>query len=463
MNSPVPKIAISPTTVVPAAAATHVSSSPLAGRLPVASPAGPVGRGSLSSGVVSPVDHGLGEAAVSLSPDRALLARLLGSGGESLRQCMQCATCSSVCELASAQSPFPRKEMLWAQWGMKARLMADLDLWICHECHQCTRRCPRGARPGDVMAALRRECVIHYCFASPVGIWLARPVGLVVVAVASALALASAMVLWQAGGAASAELTTALSNPRIVFPFWERLPRGLLVTLFGGVLAFDVVAAGTALFRFGSALTAALPAVARNVPARSRLESAIRVIGRIGMHDDFGACTFGRGRHVNHALVVYGMLGLCLVDLWVVVAPFNPLVSGFVYPMSFLDPWKILGNVAGLALLAGSVGLAWQRGARSLKSAAGTFWDWSLLALLALVVLTGFATELLHFARLEALRHGAYFVHLTMVLTFLFCLPYSKLAHGAYRAVAMVIAERYGRLRWPAAEGEHGDPAKVIP
>src|SRR5512138_2899158 len=128
-----------------------------------------------------------------ISPDRTLLAAVLGSGGEDLRKCMQCATCSAVCELADAQHPGPRKEMLWAQWGLRERLMGDPDLWLCHQCNDCTRRCPRGARPGDVMAALRRECVVHYATPRAFGRFVNRPGGLGVLALlAAALLLAAA-------------------------------------------------------------------------------------------------------------------------------------------------------------------------------------------------------------------------------------------------------------------------------
>src|SRR5512133_3353636 len=73
-------------------------------------------------------------APAPLRPDRELVRSLVSSGGEALRQCMQCATCSSVCALSSDDKPFPRKEMLWAQWGLRDRLVADADLWLCHEC-----------------------------------------------------------------------------------------------------------------------------------------------------------------------------------------------------------------------------------------------------------------------------------------------------------------------------------------
>ena len=44
-------------------------------------------------------------------------------GGENAARCYQCATCSSVCELAPANAPFPRRQILWAQWGLKDRLI----------------------------------------------------------------------------------------------------------------------------------------------------------------------------------------------------------------------------------------------------------------------------------------------------------------------------------------------------
>jgi quinone-modifying oxidoreductase subunit QmoC len=54
-------------------------------------------------------------------------------GGENAARCYQCATCSSVCELAPANAPFPRRQILWAQWGMEDRLMGDAGPWLCHQ------------------------------------------------------------------------------------------------------------------------------------------------------------------------------------------------------------------------------------------------------------------------------------------------------------------------------------------
>jgi len=383
--------------------------------------------------------------------DRELLCRVLGSGGDALRQCVQCATCSGVCALAAELAPLPRKEMLWAQWGLKDRLMTDVDLWLCHECHDCTRRCPRGARPGDVMAALRRECIAHYSAPRWLGRAATRPAQLPGVVLSCALLLGFGMWLWDATGAGAREL--AVQSERIVMPFTPQLPHGLLIVLFGTVVLFDCIVFAVGLHRFWHALAASSGRALTETKSAPEPSPVAVVLRRIFWHHDFARCTEEAPRRLSHTIVLYSMLALAVVDLWVLSARCNPLRSGLVYPLGITDPWKLLANLAGVALIVGCILMTRERMRRRLATAeagarpTGTYSDWLLLGLLLAVALTGFVTEALHFMRVDELRVWAYLVHLVTVLTFFVLLPYSKLAHVAYRTVALIAAERQGLRR----------------
>ena len=63
-------------------------------------------------------------AQCTLKPDLEFARELTEAGGESLKKCFQCATCSVACPLAPANAPYPRKEMVWASWGLKDKLRA---------------------------------------------------------------------------------------------------------------------------------------------------------------------------------------------------------------------------------------------------------------------------------------------------------------------------------------------------
>ena len=97
-----------------------------------------------------------------VEPDLELIEELAHFGADTFHKCYQCATCSVSCALSPDQDPFPRKQMLWAKWGLKDRLLKDLDVWTCYYCGDCSTRCPRKAEPGETMMALRRYLTSQY-------------------------------------------------------------------------------------------------------------------------------------------------------------------------------------------------------------------------------------------------------------------------------------------------------------
>src|ERR1041384_6145916 len=97
-----------------------------------------------------------------VEPDLEFKREILGLGAPDLTACYQCAPGSSVSPLSTGYSPFPRREMVWFQWGLKDKLLGDPAVWVCHQCSHCNVYCPRDAKPADVMAALREYSIEPY-------------------------------------------------------------------------------------------------------------------------------------------------------------------------------------------------------------------------------------------------------------------------------------------------------------
>ncbi len=81
---------------------------------------------------------------------------LESAGKDAGAECFNCGTCAAVCPLVSGH--FPRKMIRYAQVGAWELILADAkDLWRCLHCGLCTRTCPRGANPGEVVLTLKRH------------------------------------------------------------------------------------------------------------------------------------------------------------------------------------------------------------------------------------------------------------------------------------------------------------------
>jgi len=389
---------------------------------------------------------------ICIEPDLDFIRNVARQGGETLKKCIQCGTCSATCELSPDQNPFPRKEMAWAVWGMKGRLLTDPDLWLCHQCNDCSVRCPRGARPGDVLGAIRQECIANYAVPRFLGRWVSEPqciplllgipIALLTLAMLVKDPVERLLGFSQPGGEG------ARLSERIVYSYSHMLPHWLLNSffLFFSFLTLLAVVAGVA--RFWGAMKAADSQSPNAAGVKGLLPSLIAVLGSIFTHEKFDNCTKARSRLWSHMCVFFGFGALCVVTLWVITAQINPLIrDDFIYPFSLWSPWKVLANAGGLALLVGTLWMAFDRVINTEQNTAGAgrYADWALLVTLLTVVITGFASELLHYVRLEPHRHIAYFTHLVFVFALLIYLPYSKLAHFVYRTAALVYAERTGR------------------
>ncbi|MHC4651439.1 MAG: quinone-interacting membrane-bound oxidoreductase complex subunit QmoC [Planctomycetota bacterium] len=384
-----------------------------------------------------------------VKPDSGFLGRVLAEGGGDLKKCFQCATCSVVCDLATGRKPFPRKEMIWAQWGLKDRLVADPDIWLCHQCNDCSVRCPRGARPADVMGALRRESIRHHALPRFLSLWANGVKYLPVMFLLSAVLLAAALLLRDPVNEAVGYEAHHHALYADFFPHWQ------LIAFFSFFTGLAFLAAVVGVVRFWRGMKAADEAGAGFRASVGMVPSVVGAIRSIVVHDRFGKCTSQAPRRLAHLGAFYGFVALFVVTVWAVIDIYvMPLVGvRTFYPFDLLHPMKVLANGGCVLLIGGCVKAILDRRAALLNGGpASTSFDVIFVWLLLLVGLTGLVTEVLRFAvgndpesGLKPTALSMYFIHLVLVFQLLVYLPFSKFAHIIYRTVAMVYAERTGR------------------
>lgn len=349
-----------------------------------------------------------------------------------LQACLQCGACTANCSLVGDRSEFPRRQMNLFQLGQHQRLLEDPTVWHCYNCGDCSTRCPSGAKPGRLMGAIRQMAVEHFAFPG----FVARAVNRgqrwwLLSAVAAAFVLAVVAL----GGSLRPNVDQvhyASMLPHLALNLFFSLLTALALTSL-------VVGASRAWKTYqGEPLWRANPGV---------LLRALRVVfAEVSTHHRFSDCAEDRPRTLAHLGMFYGFLGLA--GLAGVAALL--IAVGGQYPFPALHPLKILGNVAAGLLILGTAYFVYQRWTATLRGEPSTYFDWILLVDLLLVGGTGVLCEVFRYGNISLLAYPTYFLHLTFVFVLFASAPYSKLAHVAYRTVALTSRE-YGALL--AAEG----------
>jgi len=80
-------------------------------------------------------------------------------GGEALRDCIQCGTCSGACPLSVHMDLTPRRVIALTRAGLERDVLESATPWMCASCYECQVRCPRGIKVTDVMYALKRRAI----------------------------------------------------------------------------------------------------------------------------------------------------------------------------------------------------------------------------------------------------------------------------------------------------------------
>ena len=375
-----------------------------------------------------------------IEPDLDFIKDVGILGGEDVKKCYQCATCSVVCPISPENKPFPRKEMIAASWGLKDKLVKSADPWLCHNCGDCSTRCPRKAKPADVLAAIRAQAIAEYSGPKVLANALNNPKMLPI------LLLVPAVYILIMG---------TIMGKIFNFQFLNFSPEGTIVhAKMVSTWLVDVVmltAAGFAVLTFFNGVKRFLGDIHQNalgegktnqqtIDAGGFIQALIRTIPTILRHAQFNECTENKERGVSHMLVLFAFIGLFIVTSIFFVAIYGLQIHG---PYSQLNPVKWLANVSGVALIIGSILLIKTRMNKPDQKSA--YKDWLLLWLVLGLGVTGMGAQLTRLAGWAGVSYTVYFIHLILIWFTFAYLPFSKLAHLVYRTVAMTYAEYAGR------------------
>ncbi len=373
---------------------------------------------------------------MTLEPDVGFIRELGKLGGGDLKKCYQCATCSVVCPISPDNQPYPRKEMIAASWGLKDQLVADYDIWLCHNCGDCTTKCPRGAQPGEVLGALRAYAVREYATPKVVSKMVADPKMLpvllaipAIIFIGLGLILKSVGIDWLNFAPHGAEIWQShFINNYLVDII-------MIPTFFASVGVFAL-----GLKRFIADIHASALAAGKTTVEKIEVAGVVKALLATALtvfrHKKFDECGENKGRSTAHLLVLFSFIGLFIVTNCFFVAEWVLHIEG---PYSQLNPVKWLGNAAGISLIVGSL-LLWKN--RVAKTDQGSsYWDWYLVVLVFGLGLTGMLTQVLRLAGLAGPTYAVYFVHLLLIWSLFAYTPFSKLAHIVYRTAAMTYAE----------------------
>jgi len=396
-------------------------------------------------------------------PSAAFRRELAARGGDTAARCYQCATCSSVCDLTRDGSLFPRQQMLASQWGLADRLVGDPGVWLCHQCNDCTVRCPRDAKPGDVMQTIRSLAIKELStprfmgrlvgnagkswpllIGLPILFWFAlifmvngfdvpEPTNQKIIHAGADIALVDAAYAQDDahgdahGTAGHGVQHVAGDETRLVYE--ELVPHKYIYVVYSTAFLLALVAALAGGVKFWKLL-------GRDGNRRgSFLGAFIPVLGEIASHGRFGKCGASSSRRWAHFCLLWGFFGAAFASGLLVISLY---VTKDPLPLEQMHPYKIIGNISAVLLLVGGFWLFINRLTDPKNTGASRAYDTYFLSLVVLVILTGVLTELGAFVFPPVVASIIYVVHLGSILTLFLTVPFSKFAHMVYRTLAMV-------------------------
>jgi ferredoxin len=352
-------------------------------------------------------------------------------GCEDLSKCYNCGHCTAVCSLAGPESVFPRKVIRYAQLGLRDRLLASTEPWLCYYCGECSQTCPRQAHPGEIMMSVRRWLTAQYDATGLAGkLYLSARWELSALAIVAALVVALFLLFHGPVVYQRVELNTFAPV------FWVELGDWLLAVALGSLLLVNA-------YRMARYT---LHGEGRRIPISVFFQEFGTLLVHFLTQKRWRDCQ-SPTRWSKHVLLVSGYLTMMLL---VIV-----LLRWFQTNGSAWRPIDLLGYYATVVLLlfTGEAIVGRLRRREEIHKHSHLS-DWTFLVLLFLTALTGILVHGFRLLELAMPTYVMYVTHLAVAVPMLVVeVPFGKWSHLAYRPLALyLIAVKRRAARAAAAE-----------
>jgi ferredoxin len=362
---------------------------------------------------------------MSYKSDPTLLSEVRRYGAFDTTGCFNCGSCTLSCDLAGDDVSFPRRSIRHVLMGQREILNESLDPWICHDCGDCSRVCPRQTGPRESMMTLRRYLASVYDWTG---------IG----------AKVNSSKAWYFGSHVFVALIVAalivfyhLYFEGMYFSDLAYNPMGL-EHMFPMMTRFTIV---VVVFPFFILLSNAFRmywiTAHKKETIRSPLTQWFFEVRTFMFHfftyKKMVECPTEKGRWPKHLLLGVG----CIMMLVIVLFALEWFQTDSIYPIWHAQRW--VGYLAAAFIIFGTGDILLSRIMKKREiHKSSDFRDWTFPILLLATAVSGIVVHVLRYAGLDLATHYAYAIHIMITVPLLVVeMPFGKWTHMIYRPLAL--------------------------
>ena len=356
---------------------------------------------------------------VPKKPD--LSNELIKLGGEGIKRCYQCGTCTAICPLSKTQTVAVRRMIKKLQLGLEEEVLGDPTPWLCYFCGDCNETCPKDATPGNIMDAVRKYQIINYSIGKFAKVFYDKVYALASLVVMTIIGLIGMYTF-------HGEMVTNVVDIDSFIPSEILHDAGLVLLAY---VIIVMVAHIANMYRY----TKRAIGYGKSAPLGKWVSEFFKILIKEALFQSRLLCEEGRSaRYFAHIGVIWGFI------LLFAATGIHFISDSFGLGVPEIVP-RVVGIIGGIGLLYGGIYYLIRRfEKKELYAKASDLHDWWLLLLALGSGISGFLVTVFMYANMAMATYIFYGIHLLFVFYLIVSAPFSKLVHMIYRPFALWFA-----------------------